>query len=116
MTDGEFNSLRTQGSERPISVIQLMMDAKAEARRIDANQINAFIKPVKRGEINCFLRQPIYSWNQPLKGWPKPAISEFEHYQIFIGIIKKTEKLYSVPLCSNSLSNITVLGTQSFVI
>ena len=34
VTDGEFNSLRTQGSQRPVSVIQLIMDAKGEARAI----------------------------------------------------------------------------------
>lgn len=31
VTDGEFNSIRTMGSSRPISIIQLIMDSKAEA-------------------------------------------------------------------------------------
>lgn len=30
VTDGEFNSIRTMGSGRPISIIQLIMDSKAE--------------------------------------------------------------------------------------
>jgi hypothetical protein len=30
-SDGEFNSLRTMGSKRPISVIQIIMNAKSKA-------------------------------------------------------------------------------------
>lgn len=49
VTDGEFNSLRTQGKDRPISVIQLIMDARNEARAIPAKEIEKFFKPVKTG-------------------------------------------------------------------
>ena len=31
VTDGEWNFTRTQGSHRPVSVIQLMMDAKSSS-------------------------------------------------------------------------------------
>ena len=42
VTDGEFNSLRTQDSKRPVSVIQLIMDAKKEARAITSKKIEKF--------------------------------------------------------------------------
>ena len=47
VTDGEFNSLRTMGSSRPISIIQLIMDSKAEARHINVNTIRQYLTPVK---------------------------------------------------------------------
>ena len=49
VTDGEFNSLRTQGTSRPVSVIQLIMDAKSEARSTSSRQIESYPKPIRRG-------------------------------------------------------------------
>jgi hypothetical protein len=54
VTDGEFNSLRTQGKDRPVSVIQLIMDANNEARAIPAKEIEKFFKSVKKGNY-CIL-------------------------------------------------------------
>ncbi|KAI8511896.1 hypothetical protein Bbelb_109960 [Branchiostoma belcheri] len=34
VTDGEWNSLRTMGGDRPVFIIQLMMEAKGEARAL----------------------------------------------------------------------------------
>ncbi len=51
VTDGEFNSLRTQGTNRPVSVIQLIMDAKNEARAIHSKDIEKFFKSVKKGTV-----------------------------------------------------------------
>ena len=51
VTDGEFNSLRTQGSKRPVSVIQLIMDAKNEARAIPSKEIEKFFTPVNKGTV-----------------------------------------------------------------
>lgn len=45
VTDGEFNSLSTMGGKRPISIIQVMMDVKAEARSINVNTIRKYITP-----------------------------------------------------------------------
>ena len=39
VTDGEWNSICTQGSERPVSVIQLFMDARKEAKAIRVTEI-----------------------------------------------------------------------------
>lgn len=36
-TDGEFNSLRTMGHKRPISVIEVAKNAKQQAKVIRAN-------------------------------------------------------------------------------
>ena len=47
VTDGEFNSMRTKGSSRPISIIQLIMDSKAEARHINVHIIRKYLTPVK---------------------------------------------------------------------
>ncbi|XP_073247312.1 uncharacterized protein [Porites lutea] len=45
VTDGEFNSLRTKGSQRPVSVIQLMADAKSKAKSIPASRIARYLTP-----------------------------------------------------------------------
>ena len=50
VTDGEFNSLRTQGTNRPVSIIQLIMDSKSEARSTASKQIESFLKPTRRGK------------------------------------------------------------------
>ena len=50
-TDGEFNSLRTMGSHRPISVIQLMMNARTQARSISVKVIEQYLRPVKGKQI-----------------------------------------------------------------
>ena len=49
VTDGEFNSLRTKGNHRPVSVIQLLMDAKAEAKSTPSRQIESYLTPTHRG-------------------------------------------------------------------
>lgn len=41
-TDGEFNSLRTNGKNRPVSVIQIIKDAKNKAKSITVNTITKF--------------------------------------------------------------------------
>ena len=55
VTDGEFNSLPTQGKDRPVSIIQLIMDAKNEARAIPAKEIEKFFKSVKKGNYTVVL-------------------------------------------------------------
>ena len=45
-TDGEFNSLRTKGSERPVSIVQLKTDAHNEARSMSVRRIEQFLQPV----------------------------------------------------------------------
>ena len=55
VTDGEFlNSLRTKGSQRPLSVIQLMADAKSKAKSIPASRIARYLTPKNKGKINGF--------------------------------------------------------------
>jgi hypothetical protein len=49
VTDGEFNSLRTQRTSRPVAVIQLIMDAKSEALSTSSRQIESYLKPTVRG-------------------------------------------------------------------
>ena len=51
VTDGEFNSLRTQGVKRAVSIIQVLMDSKTESRRTTVQQIVKFLKPVHKGTI-----------------------------------------------------------------
>ena len=55
VSDGEFNSLRTRGTTRPVSVIQLIMDSKAEAKSMKAVQIEAHLKPICTGNF-IFIR------------------------------------------------------------
>ncbi|XP_035694410.1 uncharacterized protein LOC118428452 [Branchiostoma floridae] len=43
VTDGEWNSLRTMGGSRPVSIIQLMMEAKAQARSLTAANIRRYL-------------------------------------------------------------------------
>ena len=43
--------MRTMGSKRPISVIQLMMNAKAKARSMSVKDIEMCMRPV-RGLLN----------------------------------------------------------------
>ncbi|XP_070571310.1 uncharacterized protein [Ptychodera flava] len=49
VTDGEFNYLRTKGASRPLSVIQLIMASKAEARGIHSNEIAQFLTAKQYG-------------------------------------------------------------------
>lgn len=44
-TDGEWNKIRTQGSQRPVSIIQLMMDSKEEAKSIPVRRIEQYLTP-----------------------------------------------------------------------
>ena len=54
VSDGEFNSLCTQGSKRPVSVIQIMMDVKNKARALPTKQIEKFFLPMERGTYILF--------------------------------------------------------------
>ena len=47
--------MRTQGKDRPVSVIQLIMDAENEARAIPAKEIEKFFKSVKKGNYTVVL-------------------------------------------------------------
>ncbi|CAH3133762.1 unnamed protein product [Porites lobata] len=51
VTDGEFNSLRTKGSQRPVSVIQLMADAKSKAKSIPASRIARYLTPNQKTNV-----------------------------------------------------------------
>ena len=42
VTDGEFNSLGTMGSERPISLLQLISDSRKMARSMRVTQIERY--------------------------------------------------------------------------
>ena len=44
MTDGEFSSLRTRGSKRAISVVQLVSDARSMSRSTRVTQIERSFK------------------------------------------------------------------------
>ncbi|XP_077996424.1 uncharacterized protein LOC144449720 [Glandiceps talaboti] len=49
VTDGEWNSLRTMGTERPVSIIQLMMEAKSNARQTSVNAIKMYLTMDEEG-------------------------------------------------------------------
>ncbi len=61
VTDGEWNSIRTQGSKRPISVIQLQMNALAEAKSIKASNIKEYLKinPATKAPFKCHPAIPL---------------------------------------------------------
>lgn len=52
-TDGEFNSLRTLGKARPISIIDVIRSARNEARRMSANTLASYFHLDRHGK--CFL-------------------------------------------------------------
>ena len=52
-SDGEFNSLRTKGIKRALSVIELIKNSRNEARRMSPNTITCFLKLDSQGR--CFL-------------------------------------------------------------
>lgn len=52
-TDGEFNSLRTKGNTRPLSVFQICGDARAKCSRMSLNKMIKMITPVL-GRFHCF--------------------------------------------------------------
>ena len=41
-TDGDFNSLRSKGKKRPISIIEVIRTAKARARQIKAKTLTNY--------------------------------------------------------------------------
>ncbi|KAI8522119.1 hypothetical protein Bbelb_018730 [Branchiostoma belcheri] len=43
VTDGEWNSLRTMGGDGPVSIIQLMIEAKAQARTMTAGSTRRYL-------------------------------------------------------------------------
>lgn len=43
VTDGEFSSLRTMGNSGPISIIQLISDARAEARSMPSRRMESYL-------------------------------------------------------------------------
>lgn len=63
VTDGEWNSLRTMGSERPISVIQLLIDSGKEATSTHVSDIEKYLTINKAS-------------NQPEKYHPAVPISD----------------------------------------
>lgn len=54
VTDGEFSSLRTMGKSRPISIVQLISDSRAEARSTPARRIESYLTLGRNGESLCF--------------------------------------------------------------
>ena len=48
VTDGEWNSIRTQGSSRPVSVIQLLMNARKESTSTNINTIKRYFELIPR--------------------------------------------------------------------
>ena len=44
VTDGEWNLIRTQGSSRPVSVIQLLMNARKESTSTNINTIKRYFE------------------------------------------------------------------------
>ena len=50
VTDGEFSSLRTMGNSRPISIIQLISDARSEARSMPSRRIESCLILGRNGE------------------------------------------------------------------
>lgn len=54
MTDGEFNSLRTMGSERPISLLQLISDSRKMARSMRVSQIEHYFTLDAHGKQRHF--------------------------------------------------------------
>lgn len=48
-TDGKFNSLRTAGNSRPISVLELIKNSRNEARRMNPNTIARFFQLDRQG-------------------------------------------------------------------
>ena len=57
VSDGEFNSLRAQGTDRPVSLIQLIMDAKKSAKAMKARDIELFLMPINVGKIFKYISQ-----------------------------------------------------------
>lgn len=43
VTDGEFSSLRTMGNSGPISIIQLISDARAEAHSMPSRRMESYL-------------------------------------------------------------------------
>ena len=52
VTDGEFSSLRTMGNSRPISIIQLISDARAVARSTPSRCIESYLILGRNGELS----------------------------------------------------------------
>ena len=50
-TDGEFNSLRTGGVRRPISVIELIKNAKSEAKGMPVKIVSSLFRLDKEGTV-----------------------------------------------------------------
>jgi len=44
VTDGEFNSMHTMGSKRPISILQLISNARSVARTMLATRIELSLR------------------------------------------------------------------------
>ena len=82
VTDGEFNSLRTMGCERPISILQLISDSRSKARSMRVSQIEGFFKLDAHGILTFSLVCVI-----------QPQATMFLSFEsIFIG--------YKVSICS----------------
>ena len=52
MTDGEFNSLRNQGNERPTNIIQIRANVRNEVKKIGLEKLRRYFMPKrKRNEV-----------------------------------------------------------------
>jgi hypothetical protein len=59
-TDGEFNSLRSRGKKRPISIIEVIRNAKSKARQIKAKTLTNYFTLDDSGMyFNKFVRLTI---------------------------------------------------------
>ena len=52
-TDGEFNLLRTKGKTRPMSVVEIIMIVKKEAKSINVNTLTKMFTIDERGMVVC---------------------------------------------------------------
>jgi hypothetical protein len=60
-TDGEFNSLRTAGNRRPVSIIELIRSARKEANGIRVKDLTPCFKLGKDGMYLVFCYVQYYS-------------------------------------------------------
>lgn len=67
VTDGEFNSLRTRGKDRPISIIQLISEARSGARSTRVTIIERSLKLGADGR--CIDIKSILLKNQYTRSW-----------------------------------------------
>ncbi|XP_065893229.1 uncharacterized protein [Dysidea avara] len=75
VTDGEWNSLRTKGNTRPLSVLQIRADVRAKYSRMGFKTMSGMIMPllerdgrvvarVRNPAVNSDLLREVYQWNE----------------------------------------------------